>query len=204
MSERYQKYGKQILEYTKSYRLKNKVRVDGWAKWNRRRLRKEVIEAYGGECECCGEKEWKFLTLDHPDGKGQEDRAKHIMKVGQIYAWVKSQGFPKGYYRLLCMNCNWIRRYDTCPHEDAKNPNYQEMQAPEYKPKFLRKKEEKPKREKVEPFVPTLVKRKKVEELQEMMDSIPATPQKEKDPTGITRAGISKETYQKDEWVDPI
>lgn len=83
----------------------------------RRSLRREVIEAYGGKCVCCGESHWEFLTLDHPNGDGQEDRDKYRMQTGQIYGWAKKNGFPK-IYRILCMNCNWIRRFGgICPHQ---------------------------------------------------------------------------------------
>lgn len=71
---------------------------------------------YAKNCVCCGETEWKFLTLDHPNGDGQQDRAKYRNLTGQIYGWVIKNGFPPE-YRLLCMNCNWVRRYDLCPHE---------------------------------------------------------------------------------------
>lgn len=99
-------------EPQRKYYEKNKV----WMKKFRRDLRKEVIEAYGSICACCGEYRWQFLTLDHPKGDGQKDRAKHRNITGQIYGWAKKNGFPK-IYQLLCMNCNWVRRYDLCPHE---------------------------------------------------------------------------------------
>lgn len=92
------------------------------AKRYRMERRKQVIEAYGGKCVCCGETEWKFLTLDHPNGDGQQDRAKYRNATGQLFGWVIKNGFPKN-YRLLCMNCNWVRRYDKCPHELDKTEN---------------------------------------------------------------------------------
>lgn len=88
-----------------------------WFKRFRSELRQEVIKAYGGKCVCCGESHWQFLTLDHPNGDGQVDRAKHRKIMGQIYAWAKKNGYPP-IYRVLCMNCNWVRRYNgICPHE---------------------------------------------------------------------------------------
>lgn len=99
-----------------SYQEKYYERKKSWHKRMRQELRQEVLKAYGGECVCCGEKHWQFLTLDHPNGGGQEDRAKHKNITGQVYAWAKNNGYP-AIYRVLCMNCNWVRRYDVCPHE---------------------------------------------------------------------------------------
>lgn len=97
----------------KKWREKNRE----WIKNFRRELRKEVINAYGGHCVCCGESNWEFLTLDHPNGNGQEDRAKHRLILGQLYGWCKKNNFPPG-YQVLCMNCNWVRRFGgTCPHQ---------------------------------------------------------------------------------------
>lgn len=158
-------------EYEPQRRYYEKRRL--WFREFRRALRKEVVKAYGGECVCCGEKCWEFLTLDHPNGDGQADRAQHRNKTGSFYGWAKKNGFP-GNYRLLCMNCNWIRRFGgICPHD----PNYRE---PDCEPREPRKKKEvveKPVRKPIEKFVPLLVPKK--------------------------RTSLSVETTQKDEWIDP-
>jgi len=96
-----------------------------------RALKAEVIEAYGGECACCGEKHLEFLTIDHTDGSGAEHR-RQMGKGRKIYADLKSQGFPKDRYRCLCLNCNIaLGFYGYCPHQPdarrwvdhrAKNP----------------------------------------------------------------------------------
>jgi len=89
-----------------------------WARSFRRQLRKEMIQAYGSSCACCGESHWQFLTLDHPSGNGQEDRLKYRKRTGQIYRHLKKCGWPKKGYRLLCMNCNWSQRFTKkCPHK---------------------------------------------------------------------------------------
>ena len=107
------KYGAQQRHYE---------RTREWVKKYRKELRKEVILAYGGKCVCCGETHWQFLTLDHPSGGGIADRAKYRNSTGQIYGWVKKNGYPP-IYQVLCMNCNWVRRYDKCPHELDKFAN---------------------------------------------------------------------------------
>ena len=109
----YQENKDKCLEANRRYIKKN----ESWIKKFRRELRQEVINAYGGKCVCCNEHRWQFLTLDHPNGGGEEDRAKHRMITGQIYAWAKKNGYP-AIYRVLCMNCNWVRRYNgICPHD---------------------------------------------------------------------------------------
>ena len=79
-----------------------------------RRLRKAVIDAYGGKCACCGETEFAFLVIDHINGGGTEHRrAVH----GKVYSELRRRGFPPG-YRVLCWNCNWAYRlYGNCPHQ---------------------------------------------------------------------------------------
>lgn len=202
MENRYQRYREKSLAQSKRWQKENIGKVKSWARRYRTWLRKEVVKAYGGVCVCCGEHRWKFLTLDHPDGNGQKDREQHRMQVGQLYAWIKDQGYPKGYYRLLCMNCNWVRRYDVCPHEQEKDPNYvpDPDWTPKPKSKFLVKKEPVVPRVKAEPFVPTLVKRKDPKPIGELKAIIETIENKPK----ITRSSISAQTYQKEEWVDPV
>lgn len=78
-----------------------------------------VLSYYGQKCECCGETEPKFLTVDHivPIG-GREKRAAagHV----SIYSWLVKNGFPEG-FRLLCSNCNFgrARNGGICPHQEG-------------------------------------------------------------------------------------
>lgn len=86
-------------------------------------LRNEVIAAYGGKCQCCGEKEPMFLTVDHVNNDG----AAHKRRIGRgrrgINAWLKANGFPKKGFRILCYNCNCgrYRNGGVCPHKDKKH-----------------------------------------------------------------------------------
>lgn len=119
--EYYLKNKDKIIEANKRFQKKS-IGGESWIKRYRKNLRIETINAYGGRCVCCGEGTWQFLTIDHPKGDGQRDREPHRKITGQFYAWLKKQGYPKGYYQVLCMNCNWVRRYDICPHETEKDP----------------------------------------------------------------------------------
>jgi len=79
------------------------------------RTRAEMLAAYGGACECCGETTPEFLQLDHINGDGAAHRRAYS---GHISTFVKELGYPREGYRLLCANCNHsrgLRGY--CPHE---------------------------------------------------------------------------------------
>lgn len=77
--------------------------------------KKQVVEAYGGKCICCGESEIAFLTIEHLN----HDGLKHRTAMGgwnRHYFDIIKQNFPK-IYTILCMNCNWATRYKkVCPH----------------------------------------------------------------------------------------
>jgi len=79
-------------------------------------LRREVIQAYGGQCVCCGEKEIKFLQIDHVDGNG----AAHRRQIGRsnLYRWLRNNHYPEG-FQVLCASCNWAKGiYGVCPHQE--------------------------------------------------------------------------------------
>lgn len=70
----------------------------------------EFVLAYGGKCQCCGETELEFLTLEHIDGKGSAHRKK-VGKGSKQYKDLKKKNYPKDKYTVLCFNCNWSERY---------------------------------------------------------------------------------------------
>ena len=89
---------------------------------NRRnaRLRIEALEYYSNglmKCNCCGESQERFLTIDHIDNSGAEHRRK--VGRGGVLRNLKKEGYPKG-FRVLCFNCNCGREYNkgVCPHEE--------------------------------------------------------------------------------------
>lgn len=84
-----------------------------------RQLREEVIREYGGECSCCGEALYEFLAIDHIGNWGHLEGRKG---GHPLYKRLKTQGFPKDLYRLLCHNCNQsIGIYGYCPHRPLVN-----------------------------------------------------------------------------------
>ena len=84
----------------------------------RAKLKDEVIRAYGGKCDCCGETTPEFLALDHRNGGGTQHR-KTVTSPTVLRRLVIRQGFPDA-YRLLCHNCNQaIGWFGSCPHARA-------------------------------------------------------------------------------------
>lgn len=81
-------------------------------------LRLEVLAAYGGKCDCCGEAHPEFLALDHREGGGTKERRASAGNTSTgMYRIARDEGFPAR-FRLLCHNCNCARGwYGVCPHE---------------------------------------------------------------------------------------
>jgi len=69
------------------------------------KLRLNVIKGYGGKCELCGEDNPHFLTIDHVNGGGGEER-KMLGSWGALYRKLRDNNYPRDNYRLLCYNCN--------------------------------------------------------------------------------------------------
>jgi hypothetical protein len=87
-------------------------------------IRTEVMNHYGGfVCVCCGEKEPRFLSLDHVNNDGAAFRrtisGKRTSAGYHTYIVLKRRGYPPG-YQVLCMNCNHGKRmnHGVCPHKE--------------------------------------------------------------------------------------
>lgn len=82
----------------------------------RQRVKKAVMDAYGGRCACCGATELVWLTIDHVHDDGATARrALHGGNSTRLYGWLKRSDFPSG-YQVLCFNCNWAKGRGGCPH----------------------------------------------------------------------------------------
>lgn len=97
-------------KYSKSERAKQR-RAE-----NRRLLRLEFIERFGGKCTCCGEDTFEFLTVEHIHGGGGQQRKKvsteHLLRKLRREGWKDT-----GEYTVLCFNCNQAKgAYGFCPH----------------------------------------------------------------------------------------
>jgi hypothetical protein len=90
-------------------------------------IKAEVFAHYGTSCECCGESNPGFLTIDHINGCTKEERKKQ--GLGNVmYNWLRTNGFPEG-FQVQCYNCNYGRASNLggiCPHKLKKrNKNVQ-------------------------------------------------------------------------------
>lgn len=91
-----------------------------------KKLKQEVINAYGGRCACCGMAEMNKLTLDHRDGGGNKHR-KSLSPSGisngtALYQYLRKNGYPDtDKYQVLCWNCNMGRQLNggICPHKST-------------------------------------------------------------------------------------
>ncbi len=78
-----------------------------------RRMRTRVVVHYSTDppyCNCCGETEYKFLTIDHIDGRQGEPRPNNFIQ------WLIKNKYPPG-FQVLCYNCNCAKGFwGQCPH----------------------------------------------------------------------------------------
>jgi hypothetical protein len=109
-----------LREWHRGYYQRNKEIKHDYIKQCHRKLKKEVFSHYGGKCECCGESNEFFLTLDHINNDGYTHRKTTNNKSsGNMYKYVKRNNFPDT-FRILCWNCNCGRAQTEekiCPHK---------------------------------------------------------------------------------------
>ncbi len=79
----------------------------------RLRIRREAIEAYGGKCMRCPDRNPDHLEFDHANGGGNEHRDAifgygHSSPGGwNFLLWLKKQGYPQDLgIQLLCEDCH--------------------------------------------------------------------------------------------------
>lgn len=73
---------------------------------SRRRLRQQIISAYGGACNCCGVTIPEWLQIDHINNDGAEHRKALKSTRTTIYAWLRRNNYPKDNFQLLCGGCH--------------------------------------------------------------------------------------------------
>lgn len=97
----------------------NKEKALAFGAIQRERWRIAAINYYSDndpKCKCCGEREIKFLCIDHVNGDGAQHR-RTIGRSVNIYLWLKKNHYPSG-FQILCYNCNNTRHYHkVCPHQ---------------------------------------------------------------------------------------
>lgn len=94
---------------------------DKYLNYNRKRNaehRLQVLTHYSkGKliCSCCGEKEYRFLTLEHLNGGGTKERKR--IGPSNLCLFLIKNCLPSG-YDVLCYNCNCGKsKTGVCPHK---------------------------------------------------------------------------------------
>jgi hypothetical protein len=122
--ERYAKNSKTICAQAKSRRRNNQDSERERERQRNWQLKLELIDNYGGQCACCHEREPCFLTIDHVFNDGHIERRESGKMGKSMYKYLRSLGYPKDRYQLLCYNCNMSKgRYGQCPHEAKRREN---------------------------------------------------------------------------------
>jgi hypothetical protein len=123
----YQDNKEREAKRAKEYRKMNKELITERRVERRKKLKEKVFEEYGGSiCRCCGEDNLYFLTIDHINNDGAEERRKLFGKSTtglNFYEWLTKNNFPNPEkYQVLCMNCNFgkARNNGICPHKEKK------------------------------------------------------------------------------------
>ena len=77
-----------------------------------------VYDYYGNKCNCCGETERLFLSLDHVNNDGNKEKNRNTYS---ICLKIIRDNFPNK-FQILCMNCNHgkSRNNGICPHKLSK------------------------------------------------------------------------------------
>jgi hypothetical protein len=88
---------------------------------NRARQRRSELraQAYACGCACCGEREPLFLSIDHINGRGCDERKlKGTRRVTILKAYVEGR---RPDLQVLCMNCNLGKHLNggICPHQNS-------------------------------------------------------------------------------------
>ncbi len=123
------RHPKRHRAYMNAYYRRNSEKAKAAALVSHRQLKEAAYAAYGGYvCNCCGETDWRFLSLDHVNNDGAAHRKKlsrgtRNRGVGGIYGWLRKAGYPAGIIQVLCMNCNYGKRmnHGVCPHKEQRS-----------------------------------------------------------------------------------
>lgn len=126
-------YRARTQAHGKRHREKHPDRVSTSIRRRNEKIRKQVVEGYGGKCGCCGETEAKFLGIDHINGGGTQERKSNSGYT--LYRRLIKEGFPKDEYQLLCHNCNMAKAfYKVCPHQLTQPSNIHYTLASHHSP----------------------------------------------------------------------
>lgn len=103
-------------------------------------VKHQVIEKYGNICACCGEDQVLFLTIDHKNNDGYQDRmSTYGIKnpaTTSFYLKLRRESIRDD-LQVLCFNCNLGKSINNgiCPHETINKkllPIYDKRHDPQF------------------------------------------------------------------------
>lgn len=122
--QQYARSSKEAIRYATEWNKTHPERRKKTALAYYYRLQHASIMAYGGyRCNCCGETEPLFLTLDHANDDGKSHREMlGTLGGAKLYKWLRDNNYPDG-FQVLCSNCNHgrSRNKGICPHQVKRN-----------------------------------------------------------------------------------
>ena len=111
-------YGIYICRDCAKIKLNEFVDKNPWYKFNTKiDNRKVFLDTMGNKCACCTEDIWQFMTLDHINNDGCEDRRgnSNPFTIGSFSRMKDDMDLSR--YQMLCMNCNFCKGHNGfCPH----------------------------------------------------------------------------------------
>lgn len=104
---------KRKTELMRKYRAENPEKYKEQSRRAKKKLKDSVFNLYGRICDSCGFSDIKALTLDHILNNGAEERK----KLGERGVYCRAiKDFRPNEYRILCMNCQFIKRVKANQH----------------------------------------------------------------------------------------
>jgi hypothetical protein len=85
--------------------------------------RQRLLDVYGRKCACCGETTERFLTVDHINNDGAQDRLKSSGQQRGGNNYRKLLKDKRDDIQILCFNCNCGRALNggICPHKQEED-----------------------------------------------------------------------------------
>ncbi len=99
-------------EYSHDYYQENKGELLEQQRERRQEQRAAAMQLLGGKCVHCGFSDWRALQIDHVHGGGHAE----IRRLGSTWRMYQRVQKHLEDYQLLCVNCNWIKRYEKKEH----------------------------------------------------------------------------------------
>ena len=115
----YQKEWQRIYRRTPKYKAWRKIALDKLS-IKRQELKRQIVDYYGGKCNCCGVLELCFLSIDHINNDGYKLRENRKYRDYGIYYYRKiiAENYPSN-LQILCFNCNIAKNHNggECSHK---------------------------------------------------------------------------------------